>query len=93
MSFDLIVKGNGFHPTSLVHMNGRPLPTVYVTRTELRARVDTSDIPTEGTYAITVFTPWPGGGPSRSGHWPTSSARPGAPRSFRWSSTSAIATR
>lgn len=64
--FDLVVKGSGFHPTSLVHMNGRPLATVYITRTELRARIDTSDIPVEGTYAITVFTPWPGGGRSNA---------------------------
>lgn len=62
--FELVAKGNNFHPTSLVHVNGRPLVTTYVTRTELRARVETSDIPTEGTYAITVFTPWPGGGRS-----------------------------
>lgn len=62
--FELIVKGSNFHTTSLVHMNGRPLVTTYVNRNELRARVETADIPTEGTYAITVFTPWPGGGRS-----------------------------
>lgn len=62
--FELVVKGSNFHTTSLVNLNGRPLPTTHVNRNELRATVDTGDMPTEGTYTITVFTPWPGGGRS-----------------------------
>jgi hypothetical protein len=62
--FELVVQGRGFHSSSLVELNGRPLDTSFVSATELRARVPTERIPLEGTYAVTVFTPWPGGGRS-----------------------------
>jgi hypothetical protein len=64
--FTLIVRGVGFHSTSLVELNGRPLDTTFVSGTELRARVPTERIRVEGTYPVTVFTPWPGGGRSNS---------------------------
>jgi hypothetical protein len=47
-----------------VELQGRPLETTFVSGTELRARVATERIRTEGTYPVTVFTPWPGGGRS-----------------------------
>jgi imidazolonepropionase-like amidohydrolase len=62
--FELIVRGNRFHSSSLVELNGRPLETTFVSLSELRAKVPTERIPVEGTYAVTVFTPWPGGGRS-----------------------------
>jgi hypothetical protein len=62
--FDLVVKGNNLHSTSLVYLNGRPLETTFVGRGELRARVPTERIPEAGTYTVTVMTPWPGGGAS-----------------------------
>jgi hypothetical protein len=62
--FELVVHGHGFHSSSLVELNGRPLETSFVSAAELRARVPTERIPVEGTYAVTVFTPWPGGGRS-----------------------------
>jgi hypothetical protein len=62
--FELAVRGHSFHSSSLVELNGRPLDTSFVSSAELRARVPTERIPVEGTYPVTVFTPWPGGGRS-----------------------------
>ena len=62
--FELVVRGSGFHGSSLVELNGRPLETTFVSRSELRAKVPTERIPVEGTYTVAVFTPWPGGGRS-----------------------------
>lgn len=62
--FELVVKGRDFHSTSLVHLNGRPLATRFVSPAELRARVPTERMTEAGTFAVTVVTPWPGGGTS-----------------------------
>lgn len=62
-AFTLVVRGGGFHSTSLVYLNGRPLETTFVSRQELRASVP-ERLPTAGSYAVTVVTPWPGGGTS-----------------------------
>lgn len=62
--FELIVRGHDFVSSSLVEMNGRPLDTAFISRTELRGKVPTARIPVEGTYSVTVLTPWPGGGRS-----------------------------
>jgi hypothetical protein len=62
--FELVIRGDNFDSSSLVELNGRPLATTFAGRTELRARVPTERIPTAGTYTVTVFTPWPGGGRS-----------------------------
>jgi hypothetical protein len=62
--FDVIVKGQGFHSMSVVHLNGRPLATTFVSSGELRARVPTQSIPAAGVFPVTVVTPWPGGGTS-----------------------------
>ena len=64
--FELVVKGNNLHSTSLVYLNGRPLETTFVSRGELHARVPTERIPEAGTYSVTVTTPWPGGGTSNA---------------------------
>lgn len=64
--FELVVKGGGFHMTSLVHLSGRPLETTFVNRNELRAQVPTERIRAEGTFPVTVVTPWPGGGTSNT---------------------------
>lgn len=62
--FELVVKGQSLHPTSLVMLNGRPLRTQFITTRELRAQVPTDRILEIGTFPVTVFTPWPGGGTS-----------------------------
>ena len=64
--FQLIVRGRGFHSSSLVELNGRPHDTTFVSGAELQAHVPTERIRVEGTYRVTVFTPWPGGGRSNS---------------------------
>jgi hypothetical protein len=61
--FDLVVKGS-FHITSVVLLEGRPLETTFVNAGELSARVPTERLTAAGTYAVTVETPWPGGGTS-----------------------------
>jgi YVTN family beta-propeller protein len=38
-SFTLTVRGTGFLPSSVVTLNGQPLPTIFVSLTELRAEV------------------------------------------------------
>jgi imidazolonepropionase-like amidohydrolase len=62
--FELVVKGVNLHTTSLVYLNGQPLETTFVSRGELHAKVPTERIPEAGSYAVTVVTPWPGGGVS-----------------------------
>lgn len=62
--FELVVKGQVFHSSSLVLLNGRPLKTTFVSARELHAHVPTDRIPEPGTFPVTVFTPWPGGGTS-----------------------------
>jgi hypothetical protein len=61
--FKITVRGAGFHSSSLVQLNGQPLETTFVSRTELRADVP-ERLPMSGSYTVTVFTPWPGGGTS-----------------------------
>lgn len=63
-SFELVVKGQALHTTSLVMLSGRPLPTKFISSRELRAPVTMDRIPSPGTFPVTVFTPWPGGGTS-----------------------------
>jgi imidazolonepropionase-like amidohydrolase len=62
--FEMVVKGQGLHSTSLVLLNGRPLKTQFVNSRELHAQVPTERILAAGTFPVTVTTPWPGGGVS-----------------------------
>ena len=62
--FELVVKGQTFRSSSLVFLNGRPLETRFISARELHAAVPTDRILEAGTFPITVFTPWPGGGTS-----------------------------
>ena len=62
--FELVVKGQTFRSSSLVLLNDRPLTTRFISAKELHADVPTDRIPEPGTFPITVFTPWPGGGTS-----------------------------
>jgi subtilisin family serine protease len=57
--------GSAFVRASVVHINGAPRPTTYVSDTELRAQVSAADLQTLATaLAVTVVTPPPGGGTS-----------------------------
>jgi Amidohydrolase family len=62
--FQLVVKGQTFRSSSLVFLNNRPLKTRFISAGELHADVPTDRTLDPGTYPITVFTPWPGGGTS-----------------------------
>lgn len=64
--FSLTVHGVGFVSTSVVQWNGVDRPTTYVGGTRLTAAVSAADVATAGTADVTVFTPAPGGGLSRS---------------------------
>ena len=63
-AFDLTIRGRDFHSTSVVSVGGKPLAATFVSETEMRVHVPATRVPTAGTYAVTVFTPWPGGGTS-----------------------------
>lgn len=58
------VAGTDFNSQSVVNWNTAPLPTTFVSRTELRARVPAEMLQVAGAVSITVTTPAPGGGTS-----------------------------
>lgn len=60
----LTVTGNGFVPSSVVFWNGRPLPTRFISRTQLIVDYLAADIACAGLIRMTVFSPAPGGGTS-----------------------------
>jgi hypothetical protein len=65
-SFTLSVSGTGFVGTSVVQFDGTPLPTTFVSPTQLQAQVSNTEIIAVGQHAITVFNPSPGGGTSNA---------------------------
>jgi hypothetical protein len=64
--FTLTVTGSNFIRSSVVNWNGTSRGTTFVSATELRAAILTSDVGTAGTAAVTVFNPAPGGGTSNA---------------------------
>jgi len=48
------VRGEGIWPFHRVYLNGAPLPTRYKSKTELEATISPQDIPSAGTYIVTV---------------------------------------
>jgi hypothetical protein len=62
--FTLTVNGNNYVSASVVRFNGNPLPTTFVSATQLTAQVSAADIANPGNAVITVFNPAPGGGMS-----------------------------
>ena len=65
-SFTLTVNGTNFVSTSQVQWNGSVRTTTFVSSTQLTAQIDTTDLASAGTAAVTVSTPAPGGGTSSS---------------------------
>lgn len=53
-AFTLTVNGTHFYSSSVVQWNGVPLPTTFVSTTQLTAQVPADDISTAGTAAVTV---------------------------------------
>ncbi len=62
--FMMTVTGRGFARTSVVHWNGEPRMTTFVSSTQLAAKIPAARVATGGTVAMTVVTPAPGGGTS-----------------------------
>lgn len=64
-AFTLTVNGTGLLSSSAISWNGSPLPTSYVSATQLTASVPASLVATAGTAQVTVTNPTPGGGTSQ----------------------------
>lgn len=80
----LTVNGSRFVSTSVVHWNGTARTTTYVSATQLRAAITTTDLATVRSVPVTVYNPAPGGGTSTSLSFavttaPASSNPPGVP--------------
>ena len=63
-AFTLTVNGTGFVAGSRVRWNGSDRPTSYLNSTQLNASISGPDLAGGGPFAVTVFTPAPGGGTS-----------------------------
>lgn len=55
--FRLTVNGAGFESGAVVYWNGRPRTTTFVSANKLQASINTSDVASAGTTAITVLNP------------------------------------
>ncbi len=64
--FTLTVNGTGFVSTSAVNFGGVARTTTFVSATQLTAAIPAPAIATEGTAAVTVTNPTPGGGTSNT---------------------------
>jgi subtilisin len=63
-AFTLTVNGSGFVAASVVHWNGSPRATTFVSASRLTAAINPADIGAIGAVPVTVATPPPGGGTS-----------------------------
>src|ERR1700727_1698213 len=55
--FRLTVNGTGFESGAVVYWNGHPRTTTFVSANKLQASINTSDVASAGTAAITVLNP------------------------------------
>jgi Divergent InlB B-repeat domain len=62
--FTLTVNGSGFAAASVVRWNGADRTTTYVSATQLKAAITSTDVATAGALPVAVYTPAPGGGTS-----------------------------
>lgn len=62
----LTVQGNSFVPGSQVRWNTTSLPTTYSTANAVTATLSSSYFTTDGAFAISVYSPGPGGGMSNT---------------------------
>lgn len=63
-AFTLTATGSAFTSASVIQWNGQNRTTTFVSSTQLRASIPSTDIAAIGTAQVTVFTPAPGGGTS-----------------------------
>ncbi|MCS7024126.1 MAG: choice-of-anchor D domain-containing protein [Bryobacteraceae bacterium] len=64
--FDLTVVGANFQPSSVVHFNGAPRPTAFVSSSVLRASLAPEDVASARVAQISVLSAPPGGSVSNS---------------------------
>jgi hypothetical protein len=60
--FTLTVNGAGFVPKSTARWNGKPLTTMFVSSTQLKATIASGLLANARTASVTVFSPGAGGG-------------------------------
>ena len=63
-AFTLTVNGAGFAPGSVVQWNTSARSTIFISKSQLTAAIQASDIANGGTASVTVVNPAPGGGTS-----------------------------
>ncbi|MFN0137425.1 MAG: IPT/TIG domain-containing protein [Phycisphaerae bacterium] len=63
-SNELNIAGTGFAPASVVHWNGQPRATTFVSSTQIKAQLLPEDLRVVGQYPVWVANPAPGGGVS-----------------------------
>ena len=73
-NFTLTVTGTSLLSYSTIQWNGSPLPTEYVSSSQLQAQVNAAAVATTGTASVSVVNPSPGGGVSNSLPFTTFSA-------------------
>jgi len=61
-AFSLTVNGASFYGDSVVRWNGSARPTTFASSTQLTAAISAADLTVGQPFALTVFTPGPGGG-------------------------------
>jgi hypothetical protein len=61
---EVVVRGHGFVPTSVVRFNGADRLTIAGDSTSLRAVLTVADVAAAGAFDVTVVNPAPGGGTS-----------------------------
>jgi trimeric autotransporter adhesin len=60
--FVMNVNGSNFVPSSVIEWNGTPIPTTFLSDSEVIAQVPASDLASSGVASIVVVNPAPGGG-------------------------------
>jgi trimeric autotransporter adhesin len=65
-SFTLTVNGSQFNAASVISWSGAPMPTTFVSSTQLTAQIDSSQVATPGWVWVKVANPAPGGGVTTS---------------------------
>jgi hypothetical protein len=63
-AFTMTINGTNFVPGSVVNWNGSARVTTFVSPTQIKAAILSTDLSTVGTASVTVFNPTPGGGTS-----------------------------
>jgi len=58
----LIIWGRGFYRGSVARLNGRGMPTTYISGRLLRVALSAADVAAPGSYTVTVYNAVPGAG-------------------------------